>query len=176
MPHIVHDIHTLQVCRQPTVEFVEQDKRVIAGSDPRRVFIAWGLDRIDQLSNRLDTFYTPPCNLTGEGVDVYVLDTGIHFSHNQFQGRALYPGCDPADVESQARNEFQRLTGTRPENRSGWDCVGHGSHVVGIVGGVDYGVAPAVNLFSVRVLNCNLTGSWNSIVEGLDCVLERAQQ
>ena len=162
--------------QQPTVEFVEQDKKVLAGSDPRRVIYAWGLDRIDQPTNHLDTYFQAPCNLTGEGVDVYVMDTGIHFSHDQFGGRVLYPGCDPADVESQALYQFQELTGTRPVNRTGWDCVGHGSHVAGIVGGVDYGVAPGVNLFSVRVLNCDLTGSWNAIVEGVDCVLEKAAQ
>lgn len=150
----------------------------MAGSDPRRVYYTWGLDRIDQLSNHLDTYYQPPCNLTGEGVDVYVLDTGIHFSHEQFEGRAHHPGCDPADMESQARQEFRGLSlvGNNGENMTGWDCVGHGTHVAGIVGGRDYGVASGVNLFSIRVLNCNLTGSWNAIVEGLDCVLERAQR
>lgn len=159
------------------VEFVEEDSLAKAGSVSRRVFYAWGLDRIDQLSNTLDTYFRPPCNLTGEGVDVYVLDTGIHFSHNQFGGRAQHPGCDPADDESQSLWRFGGfgLSG-HAENMTGWDCVGHGTHVAGIVGGVDYGVAPNVNLFSVRVLNCNLTGSWNAIVEGLDCVLERAQR
>ena len=156
---------------------MEEDSLVRAGSDPRRVFYAWGLDRIDQLNNNLDTYYTAPCNLTGEGVDVYVLDTGIHYSHVQFGGRAQHPGCDPADVESQAFWQFGGLQiRGRAENMTGWDCVGHGTHVAGIVGGVDYGVAPGVDLFSVRVLNCNLTGSWNAIVEGLDCVLERVLQ
>ena len=150
----------------------------MAGSDPRQVFYTWGLDRIDQLSNRLDHFYTTPCNLTGEGVDVYVMDTGIHFSHEQFGGRAHHPGCDPADMESRALQRFRDLSlvGNNAENMTGWDCVGHGTHVAGIVGGRDYGVASGVSLFSVRVLNCNLTGSWNAIVEGLDCVLERAQR
>jgi subtilisin family serine protease len=159
------------------VEFVEEDSVVMAGSDPRRVFYAWGLDRLDQVSNRLDTMYTAPCNLTGDGVDVYVMDTGIHFSHEQFEGRALHAGCDPADVESRNMQQFRQLQlRTSPENMSGWDCVGHGSHVAGIAGGKDYGVAPGINMFSVRVLNCNLTGSWNAIVEGLDCVLEQTQR
>ena len=172
------DTCILQVLRHKSVEFVEQDKYVKAGSNPRRVFYAWGLDRIDQLSNNLDTYYQAPCNLTGEGVDVYVMDTGIHFSHEQFEGRVLYPGCDPADMESQAMQQFRNLSSFvgNVENMTGWDCVGHGTHVSGIVGGKDYGVAPGVSLLSVRVLNCNWTGTWNAVVEGLDCVLERAQQ
>ena len=160
------------------MEFVEEDAIVRTGSPPRRVFYAWGLDRLDQTSHHLDFLYHAPCNLTGDGVDVYVMDTGIHFSHNQFEGRAQHPGCDPADTELQALQNFRGLglVGNNAENMTGWDCVGHGTHVAGIVGGKDYGVAPGVNVFSVRVLGCNLTGSWNAIVEGLDCVLEQAQR
>lgn len=110
-------------------------------------------------------------------MDVYVLDTGIHFSHNEFGGRAQHPGCDPADVESQSLWRFGgKSLSSSAENMTGWDCVGHGTHVAGTIGGNNYGVAPGINLFSVRVLSCNLTGSWNAIVEGLDCVLERARQ
>lgn len=171
------------------MEFIEEDTMAKAGSahnvdtmatagSARNVFYSWGLDRLDQPSNNLDLYYRAPCNLTGEDVDVYVVDTGIHFSHKQFEGRAQHPGCDPADVESQTSLKFRgtSLIGNTAENMTGWDCVGHGTHVAGIVGGKDYGVAPGVNLFSIRVLSCNLTGSWNAIVEGLDCVLERAQR
>ena len=160
------------------MEFVEEDTIVRVGSEPRRVYYSWGLDRLDQLSHHYDTFFNAPCNLTGEGVDVYVMDTGIHFSHEQFEGRALHTGCDPADMQSRAKQTFtpHSLIGNKAENMSGWDCVGHGTHVAGIVGGKDYGVAPGVNLFSIRVLSCNLTGSWNTIVEGLDCVLEQAKR
>ena len=128
--------HThLQVLILNTVELVEEDTIVRAGSSPRRVFYAWGLDRLDQLNNNLDSYYRAPCNLTGAGVDVYVLDTGIHFSHNQFGGRAPHPGCDPADIESQSFWQFGGLQlRKQAENMSGWDCVGHGTHVAGIVG------------------------------------------
>ena len=172
-------IYLLQILRHSSVEFVEEDKIVRAGSTPQYVHLSWGLDRIDQTSNHYDSTYKAPCNLTGKGVDVYVMDTGIHFSHDQFEGRALYPGCDPADVRSQEeRNIYSYLNlppWIEPENMTGWDCVGHGTHVAGITGGKDFGVAPGVNLFSIRVLSCNQTGSWNSIVEGIECVLARAK-
>lgn len=46
----------------------------------------WGLDRIDQRDLPLNNNYNPV--QTGSGVTVYVIDTGIRPSHNEFGGRA----------------------------------------------------------------------------------------
>ena len=97
------------------VKNVEEDHYMKAGGVPGRIVFTWGLDRLDQSTNQYDSMYTPPCNLTGEGSDVYVLDSGLWYSHQQFSGRAVYPGCDPVDT----------LFGS---NCSGLNCTGHGSH------------------------------------------------
>ena len=128
-----------------------------------RLVPTWGVDRLDQDTPIINHRYTPPCNLTGAGVDVYVLDSGIKYSHSTFGGRALYPGCDPID---QIENT----------NRSGADCVGHGTHVAGIVGGDIVGVAPGATIFSVRVLSCDNTGTFNNIVRGAECVLSKVRE
>jgi len=52
----------------------------------RRSGVPWGLDRIDDASG-LDSDYSPA--LTGEGVHVYVMDTGILTTHSDFGGRAI---------------------------------------------------------------------------------------
>lgn len=96
---------------------------------------AWGLDRIDQRYWALDDTYN--YTLTGAGVNVYVFDSGINSSHEEFSGR-VKPGF----------NVINDAYGTE-------DCAGHGSHTASLIGGKTYGVAKEVNLIPVRVLNCN---------------------
>lgn len=49
----------------------------------------WGLDRLDQRNLPLDNKYVYD-DLAGEGVDVYVIDTGIRLTHNDFAGKAVW--------------------------------------------------------------------------------------
>ena len=121
----------------------------------------WHLDRLDQKSLPLDKSFAVN-NLTGKNVDVYVLDTGIHYEHADFNGRALYPGCDPIDK-------------LYHQNQAGRDCEGHGTHVAGLVGGNGIGVANGVTLFSVRILDCELRASESSLVQGLVCVVKHRE-
>ena len=55
---------------------------------------SWGLDRIDQRNLPLDNSYTYPN--TASTCNVYIIDTGIRFSHNDFGGRAV-SGYDAVD-------------------------------------------------------------------------------
>ena len=118
--------------------------------------VDWHLDRFDQESLPLDNTYTAS-NLTGENVDVYILDSGIHYEHADFNGRALYPGCDPID-----KLYYQ--------NQAWRDCEGHGTHVAGLVCGNGIGVTNSITLFSVRILDYNPVANEASIVQGLMCV------
>lgn len=96
---------------------------------------AWGLDRIDQRLGILNDTYQ--YELTGAGVTVYVFDSGINSSHEEFGGRV-----------QQGFNVISDSYGTE-------DCAGHGTHTASLIGGKTYGVAKNVQLIPVRVLNCN---------------------
>ena len=118
--------------------------------------IQWDLDRVDEHDRHFDHQYAPAGS--GSGVDVYVIDTGINYDHEDFGGRAHYAGLDVID----------KLTGS---DRKGSDCNGHGTHCAGTVGGKKYGVAKDVRLFSLRALDCSGTGSVDGIVIAMDHVI-----
>ena len=109
----------LALSRDNRVKYVEEDfvvtKNDVQNSAP------WGLDRIDQRNLPLSTTYNYTTN--GTGVHVYVLDSGIRATHNEFTGR-LGNGTD-----------------TINDGQNGNDCDGHGTHVAGTIGGTNYGVA-----------------------------------
>jgi subtilisin family serine protease len=132
----------------PNVESIEPDGEVTINAT--QYYPTWGVDRIDQRSRPLDSYYT--YNRTGAGVNLYVLDSGIRTSHSEFGGRASV-GYDAIG-----------------DGYYGQDCNGHGTHVAGTAGGATYGVAKGVNLISVRVLNCSGSGTWSGVIAGVDWV------
>ena len=115
---------------------------------------SWGLDRVDQPQLPLNTSFNRTTN--GSGVTAYIIDTGIYAAHSQFGGRV------------------QKGFSSVKDGRGTDDCNGHGTHVSGTVGGTDSGVANAVSLVPVRVLNCQGTGTWSGVIAGLDWVARDA--
>ena len=97
--------------------------------------------------------------LTGKGVGVAVLDTGI-FPHMDFEGRIT--------AFHDVVNEQAKL----------YDDNSHGSHVAGIIGGNGraskgryVGVAPEVSLIGVKILDHSGKGKTENALEGIRWVL-----
>ena len=97
-------------------------------------------------------------NLTGRGVGIAVLDTGV-YPHPDFAGRL---SC------------FQDMVGGR---KLPYDDNSHGTHVMGVLGGSGKrsggryeGVAPGASLIGVKVLDREGNGSVTDLLRGLSWV------
>ena len=115
----------------------------------------WGLARIshrDSLSFGTFNKYLYSED-GGEGVDVYVIDTGTNTEHVDFEGRASWGK-------------------TIPQNDEDKDGNGHGTHCSGTVAGKKYGVAKKAHIKAVKVLRSNGSGSMSDVVKGVEYAAE----
>lgn len=138
------------LAEDPRVRYVEENGHVQL--DAVQTDATWGLDRVDQVDLPLDETYV--YNASGAGVNAYIIDTGIRLTHGDFAGRA-FTGYDAVTPGGDAN-----------------DCNGHGTHVAGTVGGSTWGLAKAVDLYAVRVLDCGGSGTFAGVVAGVDWVTE----
>ncbi|MFP2904207.1 S8 family serine peptidase [Pyxidicoccus sp. 3LFB2] len=150
----LNDGRAVAIATDPRVKSVGQDGSIEVNAVQTQA--QWSLDRIDTRARAYDQRYVQ--STTGQGVNVYVLDTGIRSSHADFGGRVT-PGF----------TAFNDGLGTE-------DCQGHGTHVAGSIGGTTYGVAKGVKLHAVRVLGCDGRGSLGSVLSGIDWVTKNHQK
>lgn len=150
--------------RNPKISYIEPDAEVYALGDVQTT--PWGIDRVfGQESYPFPTWTTTTqVSAKGAGIGVAVLDTGIDVDHEDLR------------VAGGIRFYLRGLT-LRSDNQYN-DVYGHGTHVAGTIAALDngygvVGVAPEVNLYAVKVLGDNGSGSTSAIVAGIQWVCEQ---
>ncbi|KAG2178636.1 hypothetical protein INT44_001789 [Umbelopsis vinacea] len=94
---------------------------------------SWGLARISRNKKENTNDYSYE-SAAGDGVQVFIMDTGINVEHDDFNGRAT--------LDANFVNE-----------ESEEDLGGHGTHVAAIIGGTTFGVSKKVKLRSIKILD-----------------------
>jgi len=150
------DLEDFKQAHKDEIEYIEPDRQAYATAVQQNV-PSWGLTRVGYWQNVLDTKrnYPFPAN-AGNGVDVYVLDTGLQTNHASFQGRAKL-------IRNYVREE------------SADDLNGHGTHVGGTIGSALFGIAKRARIYGMKVLNAEGSGLYSRIIAAVDYVVEHAK-
>jgi len=90
----------------------------------------------------------------GEGITVFVIDTGISITHQEFEGRAVWGKTVPA-------------------NNPDRDDNGHGTHCAGTIASRAYGVSKKAKVEAIKVLGSNGSGSMSDVVAGVEFAVRR---
>ena len=143
--------------KDPHVAYIEADKVItvvepvlVASSSDQELVDSWGVKRIGADMAAMQ-------GITGAGVKVAILDTGIDSNHpdlkDNYKGgyNFVYDNNDPYD-----------------DSR-----YGHGTHLAGIIAARDngtgvVGVAPEASIYALKVLNGGLMGSTTDILAGIE--------
>ncbi|KAI8854020.1 peptidase S8/S53 domain-containing protein [Chytridium lagenaria] len=135
------------LAKLPEVAYVEQDQ-VVRIMDVQPNPPSWGLKRISSRDLPLSKDFVFP-DSAGEGVDAYIVDTGVFIKHKDFAGRAVIGKSFSTDKHDRDGN-------------------GHGTHVAGTVAGGSYGVAKKANIIAVKVLNSQGSGTNSDVIAGIE--------
>ncbi|KAL5516527.1 hypothetical protein EMCRGX_G001885 [Ephydatia muelleri] len=133
------------------VKYIERNQEVTAAACSTQKNADWGLVRttIRDRSN-ISPDYVYELDNSGEGVNIYIIDSGISIGNAEFENRASW-GTD--FVES--------------NNSPMSDPNGHGTRVAGLAMSKTFGIAKKASAIAVRVLSATGTGTSANIIRGI---------
>ncbi|ORX77110.1 subtilisin-like protein [Anaeromyces robustus] len=119
----------------------------------------WNLDRLENHEKTENEDYIYKFSYeSASNVYIYVLDTGVYDGHSSFTDRI---GGDLSKKRVTLGKNFI-------DNEENADLHGHGTHVAGIAGSTDFGVAKRANIVSVKVMNKSGIGKWSNIIAAFE--------
>ncbi|KAF2147663.1 alkaline protease [Myriangium duriaei CBS 260.36] len=120
------------------VKCVEADSVWTAATFVEQKAVGYGLSLISHRSDGATKDYIYD-NSGGLGTYAYVVDSGINVEHRDFANNVNSGGRASLGYNAMKKVPFK-------------DVSGHGTHIAGLIGGTEYGVAKKCNLIAVKVL------------------------
>lgn len=116
--------------------------------------VPWHLSRVSRRDLPLDnTFPYQNCNTNNDIIiNNIVIDTGIDIHHPEFEGRVTWLG-NYADDDDRDGNS-------------------HGTHCAGLIGSRTYGVCKDANLFAIKVLGSDGSGTTSGVIAGINAAFK----
>mmetsp|Transcript_94018 Transcript_94018/g.166487 ORF Transcript_94018/g.166487 Transcript_94018/m.166487 type:complete len:524 (-) Transcript_94018:152-1723(-) len=148
------------------VHTVEEDR--IINSSGAVSIKSWGLDRIDARSG-LDHAFSAGSN-RGQGVHIYVLDTGVRTTHKDFGGRAV-PTLDTSPMPEEDGRICNPL-----DTACALDKDGHGTHCAATAAGDSFGIANQATIHAVKVLRDDGQGRLSAVVVAINWLAQYGQE
>ncbi|MFL5679682.1 MAG: Ig-like domain-containing protein [Chloroflexota bacterium] len=149
----------------PLVRSVEADGRLTAfATGDLEYDNAWGVTHIG-------TKAVHDAGILGAGVKVAIIDTGLDYIHNQ------PPSNEPPVVDNEFNSNYRGGYDFVNNDNDPMDDNGHGTHVAGILaaehnGYLVVGVAPAVDLYALKVLGASGEGDYSGLIAALDWAVQ----
>ncbi|KAK6342221.1 Basic amino-acid permease [Orbilia blumenaviensis] len=145
------DADTLrEIQNSDDVAYIEPEQEAYAEEIITQSSATWGISELSNRAANATSYYYD--SSAGEGMYAYIIDSGINFSHEEFEGRAEL-----------GYNVLKHLNNT--------DTSGHGTHVSGTVAGKTYGVAKKARLVNVKVFQGRTTSTLN-IFDGFNWAVQ----
>lgn len=132
--------------KNPNIAYVEKDAQAKISSQ----IVPWGIPHVKATD-------TQNLGYTGKGVKVGIIDTGIDYTHEDLQ----------------VSGGINIINGTADN----MDDNGHGTHVAGTVASINNGLgvigtAPQAELYAIKVLDKNGSGSYSDVVAGIEWAID----
>lgn len=150
---------------------------ITANSNPIREFSRvlnlqrynWGVERITHRTNSF--FENIKFTRNGEGVRVFVIDTGVQSNHDELAGRvsdvlvydAFRQITDPLYGEPSLQTVLENNEVISDD---------HGTHVASLIAGSTVGVAPGATIVSVRAFSHFETSTTENLLDAVDWVVQ----
>jgi serine protease len=158
----------------PRVKFLEEDAYTqmsatrdfsIEMSYPVYDYRRWNLDRVDEFQSVFDPAKTPTdsavyrggksynYSTTGSGVFIYLMDTGLERTHQEFSGGRVMDGANFTDDGNTAYSTCSGVAKFDTDTPAT-----HGQGTASIAGGNTVGVANGAYIVPLKVMSCDSQG------------------